>query len=164
MWAVGDYFVAGSGYFPLFIHWDGTSWTQFASPGGGRSLVAFDSDNIYCGGSGIVHWDGTSWDQVEEFNSVIGPSVAGISASNLCDMWAVGRQIVVGDLLNFSAHLQAGTIGSFTPTADVNGDGAVNVLDLLAVITQWGRVPCFARAVPCQHRPLWRERDAGGCG
>lgn len=147
VWAVGDYFVAGQGYFPLFIHWDGSSWTQVTSPGGGASLVAFDADNIYSGGAGIVHWNGTAWSAVEEFPSVIGPSIASISAVGLCDIWAVGRQIIAGDILNFSAHLQSGSIGGFTPSADINGDGHVNTDDLIMLITSWG--PCPRAPRPC---------------
>jgi hypothetical protein len=146
VWAVGDYFDVNQGYQPLFLHWNGRTWSQVASPGGGRSLVAFGPSDIYCGGAGIVHWNGNAWDLVEEFNSVIGPSVAAISAAGLCDMWAVGRQIIVGDILNFSAHLAAGSIGGFTP-GDITGDGHVNTDDLLIVITTWGACP--ARQAPC---------------
>ena len=130
VWAVGDYFIAGDGYYPLFIHWDGESWTQVESPGGGRGLVVHAPDNIYSGGAGIVHWNGQSWQQVETFDSVIGPSIAAISAAGLCDIFAVGRQIIVGDILNFSARLQPGATGEFTALlADLNNDGAVDSSD-----------------------------------
>jgi len=79
-----------------------------------------------------------SWQTVEDFAIVVGPSVATMSAASLCDIWAVGRQIIVGDLLNFTAHLQAGSLGDFEPHGDVNGDHVVTVADLLAVIADWG--------------------------
>lgn len=154
VWAVGDYFdVNQGGYFPLFLHWDGSSWTQVESPGGGRGLVVFDSNNIYSGGGGIVHWDGTSWELVEQFNSVIGPSIAGISAAGLCDMWAVGRQIIAGDILNFAAQLRPGSQGQFSVLGDLTGDGFVGVPDLLMVINNWGACPaspaaCLADIAP----------------
>lgn len=138
VWAVGEYFEAGAGYFPLFIHWDGSSWTQVTSPGGGSSLVAFASDNVYSGGAGIVHWDGSSWQEVESFSSVIEPSVTAISASTLCDMWAVGRQIVAGDLLSFSARLHTVEVGAFSIGGDLNDDGLVNGADLAIVLGNWG--------------------------
>ncbi len=138
VWAVGDYFQAGAGYFPLFLHWDGSAWTQVASPGGGMSLVAFGSDNVYSGGAGIVHWDGDSWQTVEDFSSVIGPSVSSISASTLCDMWAVGRQIVGGDLLTFTAHLAPEEVGNFSLTGDLDGDGTVGAADLAILLGAWG--------------------------
>jgi hypothetical protein len=148
VWAVGDYFIAGSGYFPLFLHWDGSSWTQVTSPGGGAGLVAFDSDNIYSGGAGIVHWDGSNWEHVESFPTVLGASVASISASTLCDMWAVGREIVAGDLLTFTAHLHPVEVGEFTTFGDLTDDGVVSAADLGILLGSWGvcpgRGPCAA--------------------
>lgn len=140
VWAVGDYFVAGSGYFPLFLHWDGSSWTQVESPGGGMGLVAFGSNNVYSAGGGIVHWDGTSWEQVETFDSVIGASASSISASTLCDMWAVGRQITAGNLLTFTAHLHPIEVGEFSElTGDLDGDGIVGAADLATLLGAWGQ-------------------------
>lgn len=144
VWAVGDYFVAGSGYFPLFLHWDGSSWTQVSSPGGGSGLVAFGSDNVYSSGGGIVHWDGTSWETVESFSTSLGASVASISASSLCDMWAVGREIVAGDLLTFSAHLHPVEVGAFTALGDLSGDQSVNSVDLAILLGAWGACPSRA--------------------
>lgn len=144
VWAVGDYFVAGSGYFSLFLHWDGSTWTQVPSPAGGSGLVAFASDNIYASGGGIVHWDGSSWELVEDFDSVIGASASSISASTLCDMWAVGREIVAGDLLTFTAQLHPVEVGEFSPTAingDIDGDGSVNSKDLAQLLGAWGPCP-----------------------
>ena len=110
--------------------------------------MVFGPNDIYCGGAGIVHWDGSSWQQVEEFNSVIGPSVLAISASSLCDMWAVGRQIIAGDILNFSAHLAPGEVGHIGVLGDVTGDNLVNIDDLLGVINTWGSCPAPPAACP----------------
>lgn len=138
VWAVGDYFQAGQGYFPLFLHWNGSAWTQVPSPGGGRALVAFDTDHVYSGGSGIVQWDGVEWREVESFSAVIGPSVLGLAASNLCDMWAVGRQLVAGDLLAFAARLAPVEIGAFSTAEDLDGDGLVGPSDLAILLGAWG--------------------------
>jgi len=141
VWAVGEYLDVAVGYLPLSLHWDGATWTQVTSPGGGSSLVAFASDNIYSGGAGIVHWDGQSRQHVESFPSVIGPPVSSLSASSLCDMWAVGRQIVAGDLLNFTAQLRTIEVGAFSIAGDLNNDGAVDAADLAILFGALGRCP-----------------------
>ena len=140
VWAVGDYFdAAAQGYFPLFLHWNGSSWTQVESPAGSRGLVAFASDNIYACGGGIVNWDGNSWQQVEDFDQVIGASTLAMAKSDLCDMITVGRQITVGEIMPFAAAIQPAGVGVFsTRPGDVNFDDHVNVDDLLAVINGWG--------------------------
>lgn len=142
VWAVGDYFQAGEGYYSLFLHWDGSTWTQVESPGGGRKLIAFASDNVYCGGYGIVRWNGESWDFTEQFNSVIGPSVTAIAANEVCDIVAVGRQVVVDQIVPFAARVEPGAIGAFTNViGDLNGDNHVNVTDLFALLAAWGDCP-----------------------
>jgi hypothetical protein len=141
VWAGGDYF-DGTAYHGLALHYDGTSWTQVPIPGGVSDLVAFASDDVYAAGAGIMHWDGTSWTVMEDFATVDGPSFAGLSAAGPCDLWAGGRQLLDGTLLNLTAHL--------TPTVtpgDVNHDNVVNIDDIFALIAAWG--PCSAPPADC---------------
>jgi hypothetical protein len=62
-------------------------------------------------------------------------------------LWATGRQIIAGDILNFAAHLQPADVGNFSRPGDVNSDGLVDADDLIAVILGWG--PCAAPPSPC---------------
>jgi hypothetical protein len=109
VWAVGFY---RNGNVPqtLIEHWNGSSWSQVASPNPGGSakpsqlsrVVATSSTNAwavggYSNGTAdqtlIEHWNGTSWSQVAS------PSPGGrgnenflddVSAISSTDAWAVG--------------------------------------------------------------------------
>lgn len=141
VWAVGDSFTAGVGYAPLFLHWNGSQWSTVPSPDGGRSLVAFASDHVYSSGSGIVHWNGIEWRSVEQFASVIGPAALALDGSSLCDLHAVGRRLVAGDLLAFAARIAPVELGGFTTPGDLDGDGAVGPADLALLLGAWGSGP-----------------------
>ena len=108
-WAVGSFFDGTAGQ-TLIEHWNGTSWSQVASPNPGGSakpnslnrVVATSSTNAWAVGSFfdgtagqtlIEHWNGTSWSRVASPNPG-GPShdngLAGVSAISSTDAWAVG--------------------------------------------------------------------------
>jgi hypothetical protein len=139
VWAGGDYF-DGSSYAGLALHYNGSSWTQVAIPGGVSEFVAFASNDVYAAGSAIMHWDGASWTTVDSFPQVNSATQAGLSAIGPCELWTGGRQLVGDQILNFTARVQpvASLLG------DTTGDGRVNIDDLLSVIAHWG--PCPA---PC---------------
>jgi hypothetical protein len=66
VWVSGSYAIVDENnllvYLPLFLHWDGSGWSQFDSPGFGSDLAAIESNNVYAvGGETLVHWDGQSW-------------------------------------------------------------------------------------------------------
>ena len=85
----------------LIEHWDGTAWTQQATPAGGslHGIAALSPTNVWAVGRSLVvgnaalavHWDGSSWQRVsmpkpggsESFFL----SVAGRAGG---DVWAVG--------------------------------------------------------------------------
>jgi len=134
VWVGGEYF--DGSYHGLALHWDGNTWTQVAVPGSITDFVAFGPDDIYASGGGIMHWDGTSWSAAETFPDVLGPSLAGITAVGACDIWAGGRELSDPDfdLLPFIVH---STPEESIP-GDIDGDGSVNVQDLLALLGAWG--------------------------
>ena len=80
VWAVGEYSSNGSVVKPLVLHWNGTSWTQVASPHPpgtfGSELLGVDALSPgdawavgeitgHVGNSTtlILHWNGTAWTQ-----------------------------------------------------------------------------------------------------
>lgn len=107
VWACGEYLAEdGSGYHSLYLHWNGTSWTQVPAPGGGAGLVALAPDEIYSCGGDVLRWDGSSWKVVEEFSARIGVATAAIDAAGSAGtLWTVGREELVGVLKGFSARL-----------------------------------------------------------
>ncbi len=129
-------------YHGLALHWNGEAWTQVPVPGGIADFVAFASDDVYAAGSGIMHWDGTSWSVVETFPEVSGPAFAGLSATGPCELWAGGRRIDGSTLL----PLVTRSIPPQQAPGDLDGDGAVGITDLLALLGAWG--PCPAPCPP----------------
>jgi hypothetical protein len=125
-WAVGYYCPAtasscfGSDYSadPLILHWNGTAWSQVASPNPSTRYTflagasAWSANRAwavggYCsagcslGGSGNEHtltlrWNGSRWSKVTSPNpgTVIGGQaenvLSGVSATSSADAWAVG--------------------------------------------------------------------------
>ncbi len=81
---------------PLFLHWDGSSWSQVPSPGGGSTLVRrangdlVSSSGTY-GEEGVYRWDGTQWTQVMTFESTPDVQMRGLIEVAACEMWGVGR-------------------------------------------------------------------------
>ncbi|QDU68372.1 hypothetical protein [Engelhardtia mirabilis] len=81
---------------PLFVHWDGSSWTQYASPGGGSTLVHRASGDLVSssgtyGEQGVYRWDGSQWTQVMDFESTPNVQMRGLNEVGDCEMWGVGR-------------------------------------------------------------------------
>ena len=69
-WAVGDYCVHSGCSFrdTLTLHWDGTAWSQVASPtprSGPQNylsgVTATGTDDAWAVGSTILHWNGAAW-------------------------------------------------------------------------------------------------------
>jgi len=95
-WAVGT----GSGAKTLILRWNGTSWTQVASPspGSGGSLArvaATSASNAWAVGTAggkalILRWNGTAWKQVPSPSPAGGAALAGVAATSATNAWAVG--------------------------------------------------------------------------
>lgn len=103
-WAVGSTCsITNGGCAPLMLHWNGTRWSQAASPAPGESdkLVAVATvagGHAWAAGiqwSGgccvplVMHWNGTRWSQA--VIPPVGPGgVFGLAATYARDVWAVG--------------------------------------------------------------------------
>ena len=111
VWAVGSV-----GFYDaetLILHWDGSDWTQVASPSPAsyrnrlNAISVLDADDIWAAGwategqstfSGtILHWDGTDWsvspisgDSPETSGST---QLFGIAAASSTEAWAVGWEL-----------------------------------------------------------------------
>ena len=108
VWAVGSYsYDSGSSNQPLFLHWNGTTWTHVTSPdipdyNALRSIDAISPTDIWAVGTNaacdlcdfetlIMHWDGTSWTRVYSPNGFRTFSrLYGVEAVSAGDIWAVG--------------------------------------------------------------------------
>ena len=123
------------------LHWDGSSWSEVPSPGGGQSIVALGPDDVWSAdtwttGSAIAHFDGEQWSVVE---TVAGPNhstLLDMAKAGECDLWAVGRQPGGGNFLPL--------IQRMTPSpleGDLDGDGSVGFNDLLILLASWGACP-----------------------
>jgi hypothetical protein len=152
VWAVGLCPVSGMGDQPYAVHWNGTSWTQAPMPlfedGHVRleGVVARASDDVWAAGTNgdangvprplIMHYDGAGWQEV-----AMPPSggshewFLGMGAAPNGGLWAVGQYFNGSQTNTLTARLVP------TLPADANGDGVVNVVDLLLVLAAWGPCP-----------------------
>jgi hypothetical protein len=76
----------------LFVHFDGTDWSELAAPGGATkwyTISGSSSSNIWVGGLGgaIAYYDGQNWSR-RDLNSSVGATTH-ITASGPNDAWAL---------------------------------------------------------------------------
>lgn len=108
-WAAGDYTDdATSASKTLILHWDGTSWSQIATPNpsstenrlfGVSAVSAGDAwavgdyidDATGATDTLILHWDGTRWTKVSSPNPSPYNFLLSVSAHSATDVWAVGH-------------------------------------------------------------------------
>jgi hypothetical protein len=101
-WAVGNYETSSGAGGPLILHWNGTTWTQVASPAAGLfGVTAVSPSDAWAVGTdsvnvvphtAILHWNGTAWATVPSPNpgGANGDALYGIGADGTADAWAVG--------------------------------------------------------------------------
>jgi hypothetical protein len=157
LWAVGWHSVAGEGTQPLIMHYDGTSWSMVALPivpEGPAELRAVDAHgplDIWAAGTHatsegvprplIMRYDGSGWSVPPAAES--GGShewFRGVAALPGGETWAVG-QYYDGTLTTTLTQRRPAVL---SVPGDIDGDGAVGVEDLVALITAWGACPIDA--------------------
>jgi hypothetical protein len=90
----------------LVLHWDGSSWTQVASPNTSSNddnqfsaISAVSATDMWTVGNSAVngsqaitaHWNGTAWALVPSFEFTdAGTTLAGVKAVASNNVWAVG--------------------------------------------------------------------------
>jgi hypothetical protein len=109
-WAAGTQTLASGHVGTLFLHWNGTAWSQVKTPNPGPGIyypssVSADSPTdawatgLYCTTTNscdvehtlILHWNGTAWSKVASPSP--GPArngLNGVTAISPTDAWAVG--------------------------------------------------------------------------
>ncbi len=93
-------------YVPLFLHWDGSVWSQYQSPGYGFDLVAIGTNDVYgVGGRTLVHWDGQAWSIAAE-----------LDPAELASLNAIDRLPGTGDLVvaGWQGNLHETLVARFT--------------------------------------------------
>jgi hypothetical protein len=130
-----------NGVQPLFMHWDGSSWSVVSSPGGvapyfgGRSgLVSISPNDVWAVGRTITHWDGTSWNLVDFPAPGIDAELHAVAKVSSCDLWAAGDFFDGNTSATLFEHLTAGTGGGipceniFFFNAKCNANGAAQAM------------------------------------
>jgi hypothetical protein len=109
-WAAGRYENSSGATVPLIMQWNGTAWSQVASPAPSgttyTSLSGVSADSAtdawaagsYDGSSGLpvpltLHWNGTAWSQVASPapSGALLARLFGVGADSATDAWAVGQ-------------------------------------------------------------------------
>jgi hypothetical protein len=120
-WAVGSYIDDTTAHSDtLILHWDGTSWSELASPNPSSynfllSVSANSQTDAWAVGHHegstdrfgcrcrtlILHWDGKTWSKLSSPSpNPAGNFLLGVSADSITDAWAVGYDhISQGDTL-----------------------------------------------------------------
>lgn len=148
VWAVGEKNDGFDPYRTLIVHWNGTSWTDVASPNQGsgqnslHGISAVAEDDIWAVGSYIAdglyhtlieHWNGRSWSITPSpnpgtaFNAHRG--VAGISSD---DAWAVGQYASNEGGRSLTQHWKNSTWNAISTP---NQGGASNLTAVAAIAT-----------------------------
>lgn len=148
-WAVGNY-QSGTAVNTLIDHWDGTAWSQVASPNpAGSDLNSLDAaaatsaSNVWAVGTYnneakatltlIEHWNGTTWTQVPSPN-LAGSSLQSVTATSASNAWAVG-QYSNGSTQQALIEHWNGTTWTQVPSPSPGGATGTNALFSVASIS-----------------------------
>lgn len=134
---------------PLVEHWDGTSWTRVAVPGGGQlsAVTALSPKNVWTFGtytsrSPIAEqWDGSQWNRVAlpapKGAEAVG--IQGASADAPDDIWVVGywEGGTLGPLLHALVEHWDGTSWQVVPSATTTGYEQLTSVSALSPTNVW---------------------------
>jgi hypothetical protein len=112
VWAVGSFVKQRFGSeHSLILHWDGSAWTQVASPlraqwDGLTGVAAVASDDVWAAGNGyrgafILHFDGTTWAKAPGSDAAWLEDIVAVGPN---DVWAVGQGVFNGVYPTFTEH------------------------------------------------------------
>jgi hypothetical protein len=145
VWAAGWYYgPGGENSNTLILHWNGTTWTQVASPDpvhlgfnaltGVSALSASDAWAVGSIDTGtlIVHWNGTRWTRVASPGKNPGETLNGVSALSASDAWAVGGTGARTLILRWN-----GTSWSLIPSPSPGSNGILNAVSTLSPSDVW---------------------------
>jgi hypothetical protein len=150
-----DIWAAGSINYsePLFLHWDGSSWTIVAGPAGAtgeiHALAAIGPADIWATAafdSNFYHWDGIGW------TSAGNPPVPGATSVNRagglavvgsCDVWSVGSFSTGSASFTLVERLAADAL-----PGDLNCDGTVDFADINPFVLALTDPAAYAAAFP----------------
>jgi hypothetical protein len=104
VWVTADRITVGSG--PVTAHWNGSSWTEHANPGGTGAVIGVGANEVYGFGSTVTRWDGVSWTVVNDLAGVPSPALHAAAVTPGGEAWAVGRQIPGDDLQTLAVRGQ----------------------------------------------------------
>lgn len=124
-WAVGE---KTAGLAPAIIHYNGSTWTQFAAPSGVNdslndiSCVASNACFAVGDKKTLIQWNGVSW-SVSSSTGLPNKNIYGVDCVTGSDCWAVGEKS--GNALFL--HWNGSTWSQVTPDSSV---GSVNFNDV----------------------------------
>jgi hypothetical protein len=130
----------------LFMHYNGSSWTVVESPVDATtriaSVAAIAADGIWAVSAftpNFYHYDGNQWSfignpPVDGATSV--NRAGGLVAVGSCNVWSAGSWSDGTSSYTLLERLEPGAVPG--NPADLNGDGVVDVLDLLILLDNWG--------------------------
>jgi erythromycin esterase-like protein len=141
-WAAGYDITSGSTDQTLILHWDGSAWTQVASPSPGtagavlEAVSATSSTDAWAVGSSFtadteetltLHWNGRKWAQVASPNRGTEDELFAVRGTSSTDTWAVGLAAVGGVDQTLALHWN-GSTWTRVATPDPGGSGVSNAL------------------------------------
>jgi len=136
----------------LAEHWDGTSWTQVATPDEGGSAIfnavaATSATNAWAVGSIgpgpgdpaaesplIEHWDGTAWSAQSFAVPLTGGQFTAVAATSADDAWAVGWTGETGEGTGQTTLIEHWDGTSWTQVSSPDPTGSANLLHGVAAI------------------------------
>ena len=127
IWAVGDYTETSGTQGALFLHWDGSSWTDTRVPmtpfAGARAVAANSTNDVWAAGGSnsnvFFHYDGGVWSIVSGASDLdglqAGPYDDAMLAFGSCDVFAFGA--IHGD--GFENEVMIQRLGGSTASISV---------------------------------------------
>jgi hypothetical protein len=144
VWAVG---YQGTDDFSTYIdHWNGTSWSEAASPGGSSnyftSISATGPNDIWAvglagGGHNLIeHFDGSSWSVVASPQPAGASGLDSVTAISPTDAWAVGsKRGTAPRESTFTLHWNGSTWSEVPSPNPSNAPSATNQLRSVAALS-----------------------------